>query len=156
MAEPLLPSFPAAIGPTTGDAATADVAAQAAWMNQLRATASQEDGGAVHGGALGGRARKGGPTPGSPSATALKLKGAVTSQVGVSVLVVLAVFVLTMVLLAAIQPPFVMQAPASKMETETLSGKRVAVGGFISACITALCMGIAAIVIHSKRKQGMK
>jgi hypothetical protein len=146
----LLPTVGAAPVAVPGTAATADAAAQAAWMNQLRAQVSE-----AAAGAAGGPRGAGGRRAAAPSLVqdaALKVKGAVLSPVGVAVLVFLAVFVLTMVLLAAIQPPFVMQPPASKLEAETLSGKRVAVGGLVAACVAGVCIAIAALVIHSKRK----
>lgn len=139
-----------------GTAATADAAAQAAWMNQLRAqvsdAAAAATGAGGGGGPRGAGGRRAAAAPSLVQDAALKVKGAVLSPVGVAVLVFVAVFVLTMVLLAAIQPPFVMQPPASKLEAETLSGKRVAVGGLVAACVAGVCIGIAALVIHSKRK----
>lgn len=150
MADQLLPAFPGTMGPMVGDANTADATAQAAWMNQLRANAAATTANAAATGtaAAGGRraADRGFGTQASQ-----KIKGALLSPVGVGVLVIVAVFVLSMVLLAAIQPPFVMQPPASKLEAETLSGKRVAVGALVAAAVAGLCIGIAAIVAHSKK-----
>ena len=74
------------------------------------------------------------------------LKSVVTSPVGMAAVCVTGVFVVSLVLLVAIQPQFVKKEPTSKLETEKLSGAKAAGAAAIAAAVTGVVIGIVAAV----------
>lgn len=126
----------------TGAPELPDVATTNAWVAQLNR--ASEDAGAIGG--------SGGPA----AAVAAKQPHAVvryiTSPVGVSVICVLAVFVVSLVLLVAIQPPFVMTQPESKLEAERFSGGKAAAAAAIAAAVALVIIVIVYIAARYKHK----
>ena len=76
---------------------------------------------------------------------------AVVSPWGVSALVLIAVYVLSLVLLATIRPPFVMQPPSSRLETETFSAKRAAIGAAVATLVACVVIAIVFIVAFYRK-----
>jgi hypothetical protein len=91
-----------------------------------------------------------GPAGGNPQAAsaATGLKRAVTSPWGVAVLCVLGVFLVSFILLCAIQPPFTYSKPKPEapLDTDKFDPARAAVGAAIAAGVAALVTAIVAAV----------
>jgi hypothetical protein len=83
-----------------------------------------------------------------------KVAVALKSKAGLAILCILAVFVVSMILLAAIQPDFVKKEPESKLETPKVSGAKVAAGAAVTAAVAGVAVGVLYLVqakkVHKK------
>jgi hypothetical protein len=91
------------------------------------------------------------PPPAGRSRVQQAVLDAVVSPWGVSALVLIAVYVLSLVLLATIRPPFVMQPPSSRLETETFSAKRAAIGAAVATLVACVVIAIVFIVAFYRK-----
>lgn len=83
-----------------------------------------------------------------------KVAAALKSRAGLAILCILAVFVVSMILLAAIQPDFVKKEPESKLETPKVSGAKVAAGAAVTAAVAGVAVGVLYLIqakkVHKK------
>ena len=73
------------------------------------------------------------------------------SDMGMGVLCVLATFVVALILLVAIRPPFVEKESESKFETPKLAPAKAAAGAAIAAAVTAVVVGVVGAVRMAKK-----